>query len=91
MPIQSALATRDCIQQFLPCDVKAYEEAHPQLNADFMWECILAVVQGPHPTQIITRQVAAASSDAAYVCAHHYGTICATTCIEMNGVSTLEV
>ena len=90
-PVQSAFATRDCIQQFLPCDIQAYDVAHPQLKGDFVWECILAAVQEPQPTQIITRHVVAASSDAANSGAHHYGTICTATCRELDGVSTPEV
>ena len=91
-PVQHALATRNCIEPFLPCDITVYDVTHPHLQADFVWECILAVVQEPLPTSIITRQIAAASSDAPATAAEtrdrrFHGTICKNACQEMDGES----
>ena len=96
-PVQYALAARNCIEPFLPCDVTAYDSALPLLEADFVWECILAIVKEPMPTSIIVRHITAASSDAASAAApgerplQFYGRVCVSACQEMDGVSTPEV
>ena len=43
-PLQHALATKNCIEPFLACDVKAFDDADPQLKLDFVWGCLLVVI-----------------------------------------------